>query len=106
MAEVGCRRRDRNATTIHVPMAILAALFDRLGIYGPAATLAGFAFDPFSSATVPEINSAITHIREVLGGETYESLARDGEAMTVAAMVAYAHDQIDRARAALNDESK
>jgi hypothetical protein len=29
MAEVGCRRRDRNATTIHVPMAILAALFDR-----------------------------------------------------------------------------
>jgi predicted ATPase len=90
-----------NATTIRVPMAILAAFFDRHGIYEPAATLSGFAFDPFSSSTVPEINTAVAHLREVVGGETYESLVREGAAMSVAAMVAYAHDQIDKARTRL-----
>jgi hypothetical protein len=37
----------------------------------------------------------------VLGDETYEFLAREGEHMTTAAMVEYAFDQIDLARAAL-----
>jgi hypothetical protein len=36
----------------------------------------------------------------------YESLARKGEAMTTAAMVNYAYDQIDQARAELNAVSK
>ena len=44
----------------------------------------------------------ITHLREVLGDETYESLAREGETMTTAAMATYAYDQIDQARAELN----
>ena len=30
-----------NTTTIRIPLAILAALFDRLGRYEPAATIAG-----------------------------------------------------------------
>lgn len=34
--------------------------------------------------------------------QTYESLAREGEGMTAAAMVTYAYDQIDQARAGLN----
>jgi hypothetical protein len=38
--------------------------------------------------------------------QTYESLARKGETMTTAAMVAYAYDQIDQARAELNVVSK
>jgi hypothetical protein len=57
-------------------------------------------------AGVPEITTAITHLREVLGGQTYESLARKGEAMTTAEMVTYAYDQIDQARAELNAVSK
>ena len=43
----------------------------------------------------------VAQLRDVLGDQTYESLARKGETMTTAAMVAYAHDQIDQARAEL-----
>ena len=55
---------------------------------------------------VPEISTAITHLRGVLGDQTYESLARQGETMTAAAMATYAYDQIDQARAELNAVSK
>ena len=87
------------------PLAVLAALFDRLGRYEPAATIAGFAVSPLTTAAIPEITTAITHLRDVLG-ETYESLARKGETMTIAEMVTYAYDQIDQARAELNAVSK
>jgi predicted ATPase/class 3 adenylate cyclase len=90
-----------NTTTIRVPLAILAALFDRLGRCEPAATIAGFALSPFSAAAFPEITTAITHLREVLGDQTYESLAHKGETMTTAAMATYAYDQIDQARTEL-----
>jgi hypothetical protein len=66
-----------DTTTIRVPLADLAALFDRLGRYEPAATVAGFALSPLT-ATVPEITTAITYLRDVLGDQTYESLARKG----------------------------
>ncbi|MGA9488952.1 MAG: adenylate/guanylate cyclase domain-containing protein [Mycobacterium sp.] len=88
-------------TTIRGPLASLAVLFDRLGRYEPAATVAGFALSPVAAA-VPEITTAITHLRDVLGEATYESLARKGETMTTAAMATYAYDQIDQARAELN----
>ena len=91
-----------NTTTIRIPLAILAALFDRLGRYEPAATVAGFALSPIAATAVPEITTAIAHLRDVLGEATYESLARKGETMTTAAMATYAYDQIDQARAELN----
>jgi predicted ATPase len=87
-----------DTTTIRAPLAILAALFDRLARYEPAATIAGFALTPLSAAAVPEITTAITHLRDVLGEATYESLARKGETMTTAAMATFAYDQIDQAR--------
>ncbi len=95
-----------DTTTIRAPLAVLAALFDRLGRYEPAATIAGFALSPFSASAVPEITTAITHLRDVLGDQTYESLARKGETMTTAAMATYAYDQIDQARTELNAVSK
>jgi hypothetical protein len=95
-----------NTTTMRGPLGVLAAFFDRLGRDESAATIAGFAVNPFTSATVPEITTAIAHLRDVLGEATYESLARKGEAMTTAAMVTYAYDQIDQARAELNTVSK
>jgi hypothetical protein len=49
---------------------------------------------------------AITHLREVLGEATYESLARKGETMTTAAMATYAYDQIDQVRAELSAVSE
>jgi hypothetical protein len=95
-----------DTTVIRVPLASLAALFDRLGRYEPAATIAGFALSPIAAAGVPEITTAITHLRDVLGGATYESLARKGETMTTAALATYAYDQIDQARAELDAVSK
>jgi tetratricopeptide (TPR) repeat protein len=95
-----------NTTTIRIPLAILAALFDRLGRYEPAATIAGFALSPMAAAASPEITTTITHLRDVLGDQTYESLARKGETMTAAAMATYAYDQIDEAQTELNAVSK
>jgi predicted ATPase len=90
-----------DTTTIRIPLAVLAAIFDRLGRYEPAATIAGFALSPIAAAAFPEITTAITHLRDVLGEATYEQLARKGETMTTSAMVAYAYDQIDQARTTL-----
>jgi hypothetical protein len=53
-----------------------------------------------------EFGTAVAHLRNVLGEATYESLAREGGTMTTAAMVTYAFDQIDQARAELSAVSK
>ncbi len=94
-----------NVGVIRSPLATLAVFLDRLGRLEPAATIAGFAIDPFTSAALPEINTAIAHLRDVLGDQTYESLARTGETMTTAAMATYAYDQIDQARTELEHPS-
>jgi predicted ATPase len=91
-----------NVAYIRGPLATLAVFLDRLGRLEPAATIAGFALSPFTASTVPQLSTAITHLRDVLGEAAYESLARKGETMTTAAMVAYAYDQIDQARTELN----
>jgi predicted ATPase len=93
-----------NVAYIRVALAPLAVFLDRLGRLEPAATIAGFAFSPLT--TVLQLGIAITHLREVLGDQTYESLARKGETMTTAAMVTYAYDQIDQARTELNAVSE
>jgi hypothetical protein len=95
-----------NVGMIRSPLVLLAALFDRLGRYESAATIAGFASNPLSGAAFPETSTAAGHVRDVLGNEIYESLACKGEAMTNSAMVTYAYDQIDQARAELNAVSK
>jgi hypothetical protein len=92
------------STTLPVPLAVVAALFDRLERYEPTATIAGFALSPLAAA-VPEITTAITHLRDVLGDQTYEQLARKGETMTTTAIVTYAYDQIDQARTELEHPS-
>jgi hypothetical protein len=94
-----------NTTLIRSPLAAFASYLDRLGRYEPAAVIAGFAINSLTPLFT-EIDNTITHLREVLGEATYESLARQGETMTTAAMVAYAYDQIDQARAELEAVSK
>ena len=49
-----------NPANMRTPLATLAALLDRLGRYEPAATIAGFALSPLTSASVPEIATAMT----------------------------------------------
>jgi hypothetical protein len=64
-----------NVAVIRAPLANLAVLLDRLGRYESAATIAGFSFGPMTAVTLPDLGTAIAHLREVLGDETYESLA-------------------------------
>jgi predicted ATPase len=90
-----------NVGLIRSALATLAVFLDRLGRLEPAATNAGFAFSPLTASANPQLSTAITHLRDVLGEATYESLARNGETMTTAAMVTYAYDQIDQARTEL-----
>ena len=93
-----------NTASVRGSLSILAAVFDRLGRYEPAATMAGFAVIPYT-AMLAEFNTLITHLRDVLGDQIYESLARKGETMTTAAMATYAYDQIDQARTELEHPS-
>ncbi|OBJ22968.1 ATP-binding protein [Mycobacterium colombiense] len=94
-----------NTAMIRFPLAVLAAFFDRLGRYEPAATIAGFASSPLTIAANPELGTTTARLREVLGDQTYESLARKGETMTTAEMATYAYGQIDQARAELEHAS-
>ncbi len=48
------------------------------------------------------MRTALAHLREVLGDQTYESLARKGSTMTAPGIAVYALDQIEQARAGLN----
>lgn len=88
-----------NIGMMHNPMATLALVLDRLGRYEPAATIAGFAAgNPMVAVSLPELAALTRHLREFLGEQAFESLARTGELMAVAAMVTYACDQIDLVR--------
>jgi hypothetical protein len=66
----------------------------------------GRAFSLLTATANPEFATAITDLRDVLGDQTYESLARRGETMTTAAMVTYAYDQIEQARTGLTDPAE
>jgi predicted ATPase len=90
-----------NVVYIRFALATLAVVLGRLGRLEPAATVAGFALDPLSASTFPQLSTVIAHLRDVLGDQTNETLARKGETMTTAAMVTYAYDQIDQARTTL-----
>ena len=65
-------------------------------------TIGGFALSPLTTLAFPEINTAVAHLRDILGDQVYEPLARKGETMTTAAMATYAYDQIGQARTELN----
>jgi hypothetical protein len=90
-----------NTTVIRVPLAVLAVLLHRLGRDDPAATIAGYALSPVTKGWLPELGTTISQLGELLGEQTYESLASTGKSMTTSAMVTYAYDQIDQVRTEL-----
>jgi predicted ATPase len=94
-----------NTANMRVAQAELARLFYRLARHEPAATIAGFAFSPLTAA-LPEFSATISDLRDLLGDQIYELLARKGETMTTAAMAKYAYDQIDQTRVEVNGVSK
>ena len=81
-----------------VPLAVLVVLLDRLGRYESASTISGFAATSYTRSSFPKVAQVVTHLREVLGDEAYQSLAAKGQRMTAPAIVAYALEQIDQAR--------
>jgi hypothetical protein len=88
-----------NITQLRAALGIFARFLERRGDVEPAAVVAGFAgVLPTAAPSVPEFGAAIAHLREVLGAQTYETLAGGGAAMTMAGAVTYAYDQIDRLR--------
>jgi tetratricopeptide (TPR) repeat protein len=96
-----------NVGMMHNPLATLAIALERFGHYEPAATIAGFAaVNPMVAVSLPELAALATRLREILGNQAFESLARKGEAMTIAAIAAYAYEQIDQARTELNAVSE
>jgi predicted ATPase len=104
---IGNYHDSGNTHMIPAPLGYLATLFDRLGRYEPAATIAGFVVTSPVAAlpATAEFRTATAHLRNVLGEATYESLARKGETMTTAEIVTYAYDQIDQARTELEHPS-
>lgn len=101
MLAIGNYHGSGNSSTITVTLAELAALLDRLDHHDAAARIAGSSYNSLTASWIPEITAAIAHLREVLGDQNYESIAQSGAAMTTAEVVAYAYDQIDRARVEL-----
>jgi hypothetical protein len=95
-----------SVTFLSGALGVLAAYFDRIGHYEAAATVSGFDRTAIARATYPEIETAVAHLREVLGDEAHESFARAGAKMPHAAKVAYALDQMDRARASLGTDAR
>jgi predicted ATPase len=92
-----------NIGMLHNPLASVAVILGQLGRYEPAAIIAGFAtINPMSTVTLPELGTLRKRLREALGDQTYESLARTGATMTIAAIASYAYAQIDQARTGLN----
>ena len=71
-----------------------------------ATTIARLRRESRNEPCRPEASTAITHLRDVPGEKTYETLARKGEKMTTVAMASYAYDQMDQARAELNAVSR
>jgi predicted ATPase len=90
-----------NVANLRNPLATFAGVLDRLGHHEQAATISGFATSAFTLASYPQLKTTIAHLRDILGAQTYESLAHKGETMTAAAVVTYAYDQIDQARTKL-----
>jgi len=86
---------------LHVPLAVLAIAFDRLGYPEPAATISGIATTGLARNAIVELDATISHLQAALGDETYEALAAAGKKMTNAAMATYALEQIDRVRSEL-----
>ena len=66
---------------MRVTLGILVALLDRLGYHEPAATISGFAANALARTGFPEIDDAVAHLREVLGGDGYAARAQAGAKM-------------------------
>lgn len=90
-----------NLSNLRSSFAIVISILDHMGRHVAAATVAGFAVNPFILAAIPETQLALTHARESLGDVQFEALHRTGAAMTTPAMVEFVENEIADLRAEL-----
>ena len=83
---------------MRTPLAWLATYLGELGHHEPAAIIVGFTADLFTETTYARSANTATLLRDVLGGDIFESLVRTGEHMTNGEMASYALEQIGVAR--------
>lgn len=94
-----------NVSSLSSPLALASSFLDRLGRLEPAAIIAGYALSPFTVAAVPELDTAMAHLRMALGDDAYATYAGKGEAMSMSEIVAYTYDQIHDAQTELERSS-
>ena len=88
-----------NITQIRAALGLFMTFLDKRGDAEPAAVIAGFArVEPTPVRSVPEFDMAIEHLRQVLGEQNFGALSHEGAGMTMACVVAFAYDQLDRVR--------
>jgi hypothetical protein len=85
--------------SLRTPLASLAVCLDRMSQHEAAATLAGSAATSLTVAVVRALPTAVAHLRQVLGDQTFETFASLGAALEPTDLVRYALEQIDHARA-------
>jgi hypothetical protein len=83
--------------SLRSPLASLAVCLDRMSQYEAAATIAGNATTSLTVAVVRALPAATAHLRQVLGDQTFETLASHGAALEPTDLVRYALEQIDHA---------
>jgi predicted ATPase len=85
--------------SLRTPLASLAVCLDRMSQHEAAATIAGSAATGMTVAVVRALPTAVAHLRQVLGDQTFEMLASHGAALEPTDLVSYALEQIEHARA-------
>ena len=90
-----------NLSNLRSSFAILISVLDHMGRHVAAATVAGFAVNPFILAAIPETDVALAHVRECLGDLQFEALRRTGAAMPTPVMVEFVENEIADIRAEL-----
>lgn len=90
-----------NLTNLRCSLAILSTVFNNVGKRDSAATILGFATNPFTLASIPETSATISELRTNLGPSRFESLWLSGEAMKVPDIVEFAERETASLRAEL-----
>ena len=90
-----------NLSNLRSSFAILISILDHMGRHVAAATVAGFAVNPFTLAAIPETEMALANTRERLGDSRFEALRRVGAAMPTSAMAEFVENEIAELRTEL-----
>jgi hypothetical protein len=76
------------------PLAVLAALSRPARTLRTSGHHRWLRISPLTARAFPQLSTVIAHLREILGDQTYESLARKGLSMTMCRLFAKKGDEL------------